>query len=123
MDQLRETTFPPDLLRVFHPIRVLGRGGFGVAILASTVTNPDPPTQGGLSGPPWPLHVVVKVINLLGLTREKVLMAYNEAHVLARLSHPLITSYLHCFFTPSSFYIVTEYAENGGLAFLPPLFP
>jgi len=99
--------FPPELLGDYEPVRLLGRGGYGEAVLAKVKGRALKESGHDL--------VVIKVVNLRGLSSKKVSMAINEAHTLARLTHPLITTYLHCFFSSTFFYIVTEYAEKGDL--------
>jgi hypothetical protein len=85
---LEGISFPPELLARFEPIRVLGQGGYGTAILANVKDHLPFISQQRTSSMPLPLPllplmVVVKVVKLQGLNAKRVSMAINEAHTLA----------------------------------------
>ncbi|VDO48775.1 unnamed protein product [Onchocerca flexuosa] len=57
--------------------------------------------------------VVIKTMDLEGLTQEKQNAIINEVTLLKRLHHPHIIGYYESFKIEKSFSIVMEYAEGG----------
>lgn len=87
----------------YTQLKVLGRGGFGSAILAQCKDGARE-------------RVVIKEVKLAGLTAQQVADARKEAGFLAALRHPNIVAFRETFTESGKLYIVMEYADGGDLA-------
>ena len=69
------------LMERYVEIRKIGAGSFGVAHLARVVARPDE-------------VVVIKRVDLSGMTEEERKAARREAAILAHLSHPAVIQHI-----------------------------
>ena len=83
----------------YHPVREVGRGTYGRAVLVTDTTNGEPR--------------VLKYIDLNGLAADAATRALNEAAIIRRLNHPNIVRFYESFLAEGRLCIVTEYAANG----------
>lgn len=86
----------------YEPIRVLGQGGYGKAILVKRRND------GKL--------FVIKEVRLTALSPRDREEATKEAKVLSSLHSPFIVSFEESFQERGCFYIVMEYADGGDLS-------
>jgi WD40 repeat protein/tRNA A-37 threonylcarbamoyl transferase component Bud32 len=101
---LDPTRFAPFPLAKFEPLRVLGAGGFGVAVLCRNRHSES--------------RVVVKALRTDGLDRS-VQDLFREAQVLEEIEHPAIIRVRDCDFADAArtrAYLVMDYFEGGTLA-------
>lgn len=81
--------------------KLLGKGGFGSAFLASRKDGS---------------RVVIKEVRLQGMSRKEVDDAKKEASFLASVRHPNIVAFIESFTENGKLYLVMEYADGGDLA-------
>lgn len=86
----------------FHIDRVLGQGGFGKAMLVSSLTDGR--------------KRVVKQISKKTMTEKEQKRALTEINILSALRHSNIIKYRGCKLTESSIYILMDYASGGDFA-------
>ena len=86
----------------FHVDRVLGKGGFGKALLVSSLTDGR--------------KRVVKQILKKTLTKKEQEKAMSEITILSNLKHTNIIKYRGCKITDNSIFILMDYAEGGDLS-------
>ena len=86
----------------FHVDRVLGKGGFGKALLVSSLIDGR--------------KRVVKQILKKTLTKKEQEKAMSEITILSNLKHTNIIRYRGCKITDSSIFILMDYAEGGDLS-------
>jgi len=86
----------------YSKIKVLGKGGFGEAVLATRKDTRE--------------TVVIKEVRLAGLSRKEIDDAKKEAAFLSSLRHPNIVGYVESFTEMNKLFIVMEYADGGDLA-------
>ena len=101
--RLAPDRYEPFPLNKFEPQRILGAGGFGVAVLCRNRRDQR--------------DVVIKTLRTEGLDRP-VSDVFNESSILSRLSHPaVIASYDSDFADKAETrpYFVMEYFEGGDL--------
>jgi len=79
--------------------KVLGRGGFGAALLAARRDTKE--------------LVVIKEVKLSGLSRKEQDDARKEAAFLQSLHHPNIVAYIESFVEAGKLYIVMEFADGA----------
>lgn len=96
------------LRRGLEPVKQLGVGAFGRAILVRSFSEAEGVFQ----------KFVAKVIDLTGMKKEERRLALGEVEVLRRLSHPNVVGYEGSFLdSPSNtLVIVLEFADGGDLA-------
>lgn len=86
----------------YEPIRVLGQGGYGKAILVKRRSDGK--------------NFVIKEVRLTALSPHERDEATKEAKVLSSLHSPFIVSFEESFQERGCFYIVMEYADGGDLS-------
>ena len=86
----------------FERIKELGRGSFGAAILVRRKTDNK--------------RLVVKEVNLGGLSPKEISDARKEANFLANLTHANIVRYEGAFEKDKKLHICMEYCEGGDLS-------
>jgi NIMA (never in mitosis gene a)-related kinase 1/4/5 len=82
--------------------KVLGKGGFGQAMLAKKKDDGS--------------TVVIKQVKLQGMSRKEQADAQKEAAFLASVRHPNIVRYISHFTEGGFFYLVMEFADGGDLS-------
>ncbi len=82
-------------------IKTVGEGSFGKALLCERKTDRR--------------KCIIKEISLKKMSKKEAKQTEQEGTILARLSHPNITTFWETFMTPNAFYIVMEFADSGDL--------
>ncbi len=85
----------------YSQLKVVGEGSFGRALLCERRTDRR--------------RCIVKEISLKKMSRKEAKQTEQEGTILARLNHPNIVTFWETFSSPSSFYIVMEFADSGDL--------
>jgi len=93
----------------YEKLGILGRGSYGVALLARPKGSKAPSHGDDAS------LLVIKETDLSQLTPAKRKETQNEADVLRSLSHVNVISYIATFLDSGKLYIVMEYADGGDL--------
>jgi len=101
MDKLDEELDNPDRLNRYMPVRTIGQGTFGKAILVKCVDNKQ--------------LYVAKTIQLKGLSTRDLANCRKEIKILSQLQHPCIVRYIESFVDDNVLYIIQEYADGGDL--------
>ena len=86
----------------WKPIRQIGHGAFGAAILVQAVTDATK-------------RFVVKLVDVSKMPAKEEEDTLREVHVLASFDHPNIICYVDSFVEVGKLHIVMEYAEDGDL--------
>ncbi len=81
--------------------RVVGEGSFGRALLCERKADK--------------MRCVIKEINLRRMSKREASLTEQEGEILAKLSHPNITSFWETITTENCFYIVMEFCDCGDL--------
>jgi len=102
LDELIDALDAPDAYERFYPVRCLGRGGFGKAMLMRS-TSCD-------------LEMVTKKLPLATCTDDELRTLENEVRMCARLRHINIVHYLATFVRDETLLICLEHAAGGTLA-------
>ena len=94
-------------IEVYKPIKTLGKGSFGEAILVKS------------SAPGNGLYVM-KIISMDNMSEELKEKTYSEVKILQKLNHPNIIKFHEFFFSKNfrnqiSLHIIAEYADGGDL--------